>query len=112
LGDFFTLGSFSEDYRRSPHFSDTFLNALILTRNWFGFLWGDSFTNSPGHPAGGADRCRLPMAVLCAIHSAIIVQHFFAGFDPKKEIWLKLGKNCSKHFLLRLADLAKIFIRC
>jgi hypothetical protein len=64
LGEFspirhlFTLGSSSENDKSSPNFGIcTFqegkIDVLVLTKNGMGYILGDFFTNSSGHPAGG-----------------------------------------------------------
>jgi hypothetical protein len=47
---------FIENYKCSPQFcAATFFHgegyALILTKNWLGYILGDFFENSSGHPA-------------------------------------------------------------
>jgi hypothetical protein len=54
LGDFFTFGMFLK-IKEVAHFGAIFSNStryvLILTNNWLGYILGDFFTNSSGHPA-------------------------------------------------------------
>jgi hypothetical protein len=53
-GRLFALGSFLENYRISPHFCATFILFVSLwfnfDKNGLGYILGDSFKNSSGHP--------------------------------------------------------------
>jgi hypothetical protein len=53
----FLFGQFFEDYKISPIYWATFFNgksyAYNLTKNGLGYILGDFFTSSSGHP----DRC-------------------------------------------------------
>jgi hypothetical protein len=50
-----SFGQLLENYRSNPHFKATLFNgfiyALILTIDGFGYILGDFFTTSSGHPA-------------------------------------------------------------
>jgi hypothetical protein len=55
MGDCFYVRQFSEIYRSCPNFWAAFFTVkvkitTILTKNGLGYILGDFFTNSSGHP--------------------------------------------------------------
>jgi hypothetical protein len=55
IGRLFNLDSSFEKFRSSLNFWDNFVHgasyAMILTKNALGYILGDFFANSSGHPA-------------------------------------------------------------
>jgi hypothetical protein len=70
IGRLFSLGSFFEKCKSSTNswfFFDGTSCVLILTQNWLGYILGDFFANSSGHP-GDEWRARQIVVVYAEHH--------------------------------------------
>jgi hypothetical protein len=94
------FGQICENYKSSPHFRASFsavknLYALILTKNGFGYILGDSFTNSSGRPAANKEGNEMPLKSFFCRNGQNSLQTKFP-FSPFHSTHAKQSKHRSK----------------
>jgi hypothetical protein len=73
------FGHYFDNYRSTANYWATFLHStsyvLILTNTWLGYILGDFFTDSSGHPGGGWGLLRV---------FGILTEFFLSGEQRQK----------------------------
>jgi hypothetical protein len=87
IGRLFPLCSYFVSYRSSPNTSATSFRGkscgFILTKNEFGYFFGDAFAHSSGHPATRVPSC---IFNLLSNHESTVASWFI--FKQKFPIWV------------------------